>query len=572
MESVRGDRALVLDPLLERAIRERTDESMVTAELTFKRKNGTTFPGEITSSTFVDADGTLSTTVSVRDITERKQMEERLAENEKAARRRAEELETLMNTLPVGIWVANDNRCESITGNREALEMTGIDVDEEVSRRSLSCKQWTAPIRFFRDGVELKPEELPLQMAAMRGVESHGIELETLLLDGRRAFTLGDTRPLFDEDGNVRGAISAFVDITERKRYEADLLNAKTEWEQTFDHIPDLIAILDNKHNIVRANKAMLQRLGSPSPDRYVGLKCYRCVHGTDSPPAFCPHALTLADGQEHRAEIHEEGLGGYFLVSTTPIFDNQGELKGTVHVARDITDLRRTEANLKRSNAELQQFAYIASHDLQEPLRMVTSYLALMNKKFGDELSPQAKEYMSFAVDGSTRMKELIDDLLAYSRIDSKSIVLEEINMNDEAKTVEEDLHVMIKETRAEVIIDPLPNIRGDKTQMKQLLTNLISNAIKFRRPGFKPRVEVSAVTYENEVVFSVEDNGIGIDPEYADKLFKMFSRLHTREEYPGTGIGLAVAKKIVERHGGRIWFESEPGKGTTFFFTIPA
>ena len=242
-----------------------------------------------------------------------------------------------------------------------------------------------------------------------------------------------------------------------------------------------------------------------------------------------------------------------------------------------DITERKRQKERLEkyaedlaRSNAELQQFAYVASHDLQEPLRMITSYLGLLQKKFGHDLNPQAKEYMSFAVDGSQRMKRLIDDLLQYSRVDSQPIVLEEVDMNELAKVVGEDHQVAIGETEAELIVDPLPVICADKTQMKQLLTNLVSNAIKFH-DSKPPRVEVSAITYQREFVFSVKDNGIGIDPRYKEKLFKMFSRLHTRDEYPGTGIGLAITKKIVERHGGRIWFESEPGKGTTFFFTIP-
>ncbi|HHY75143.1 MAG TPA: PAS domain S-box protein, partial [Bacillus bacterium] len=226
-----------------------------------------------------------------------------------------------------------------------------------------------------------------------------------------------------------------------------------------------------------------------------------------------------------------------------------------------DITDLRRTEEDLRRSNYELQQFAYVASHDLQEPLRMVTSYIGLLNKKFGDQLDPKAKEYMSYAAEGSHRMRELIDDLLAYSRIDSQSTVLEEIDMNDKVRAVIEDLHVAIGEIGAEVVVNPLPKICGDRTQMKQLMTNLISNAIKFHRDDEVPRIEISAVTFDDKFVFSVRDNGIGIDPKYQEKLFKMFSRLHTREEYPGTGIGLAISKKIVERHGGKIWFESEPG-----------
>jgi signal transduction histidine kinase len=263
-------------------------------------------------------------------------------------------------------------------------------------------------------------------------------------------------------------------------------------------------------------------------------------------------------------------------LTSAAPLRSADGKLLGGISVFQDITDQKRDEEKkveqseaLKRSNDELQQFAYVASHDLQEPLRMVTSYLGLMEKKFGSELNPQAREYMSFAVDGSLRMKKLIDDLLQFSRIDSRPIDLEEVDMGKVARAVVEDLAASINDLGTEVAIDSMPVIHADKAQMKQLLTYLLSNAIKFHN-GKPPRVEISIITYGDEYVFSVKDNGIGIDEKYADKLFKMFSRLHTKEEYPGTGIGLAMAKKIVERHGGRIWFESELGKGTTFFFTI--
>ncbi len=230
-----------------------------------------------------------------------------------------------------------------------------------------------------------------------------------------------------------------------------------------------------------------------------------------------------------------------------------------------------RYSSELKRSNEELQQFAYVASHDLQEPLRMVTTYLELLETKSGSELSPQGREFVKYAIEGSRRMRDLIDDLLLYSRIDSRPIEPELIDLNDIMSKVMGDLKVSIEESGAKLVIEPLPIVCADRLQMRQLLTNLVSNAIKFRteRP---PRVLISSLAGEDEFTISVRDNGIGIDPRFKDKLFKMFSRLHTREEFPGTGIGLAVAKKIVERHDGSIWFESEPGKGTTFFFTLPA
>jgi PAS domain S-box-containing protein len=252
--------------------------------------------------------------------------------------------------------------------------------------------------------------------------------------------------------------------------------------------------------------------------------------------------------------------------------FSEDGKPLVMVGMNQDITERKAMEDELRRSNIELQQFAYVASHDLQEPLRMVISYLDLLENRYENKvLDEKAKGYMHFAVDGARRMSTMIDDLLAYSRVGSRAEPKSPVDMNGVFAIVLKDLNVAINESGAIVTSDPLSTVMADKAQMVLLLENLISNAIKFHGES-RPRVEVSSIDFGNYLVFYVRDNGIGVDPKFADKLFKMFSRLHTREEYEGTGMGLAIAKKIVERHGGRIWFESEPGKGTTFFFTLPA
>jgi light-regulated signal transduction histidine kinase (bacteriophytochrome) len=245
--------------------------------------------------------------------------------------------------------------------------------------------------------------------------------------------------------------------------------------------------------------------------------------------------------------------------------------------IIHDVTEQKRIEAEflkrtneLARSNADLQQFAYVASHDLQEPLRMVISYLTLLEKRYPDLLDPDSREFIRFAVEGGKRMKELVDDLLAYSRVDTTSSVFESVDMNElVAKTISL-LQIPIQEANATIHIDPLPSVDADGTQMVQLIQNLLANAVKFR--GNSPLViNITASVGAGEWVFGVHDNGIGMDMEYSDKIFQMFQRLHNRDRYPGTGVGLAIAKKIVERHGGRIWVESVLGTGSTFFFTIP-
>ncbi len=227
--------------------------------------------------------------------------------------------------------------------------------------------------------------------------------------------------------------------------------------------------------------------------------------------------------------------------------------------------------AELTALNRELKLFAYMASHDLQEPLRMVNSYLQLLRHKYQGRLDEKADTYINYAVDGGTRMQKLIEGLLSYSRL-SGGAEFTWVDANGVYDAAVANLANSISESKAEVSKDDLPTVIGDEIQLQQLMQNLISNALKYRNPESRPRVHVSVRRNENEWVFSVQDNGIGIEPGYFDKIFQIFQRLHTSEEYPGTGIGLASCKKIIARHGGQIWVESKPGEGSVFSFTIPA
>jgi two-component system, chemotaxis family, sensor kinase Cph1 len=229
-----------------------------------------------------------------------------------------------------------------------------------------------------------------------------------------------------------------------------------------------------------------------------------------------------------------------------------------------------KTDA-LGRSNSELEQFAYVASHDLQEPLRMVSSYMQLFEKRYAQNVDAQAKKYIDYAVEGAKRMQALIGGLLEFSRVGR----IEEPPAPFDSRVAFEqailDLRSAIEESQATVTCDPLPTVTGYRGRIAQVFQNLIGNAIKFRRAGEPPAVHVSALAREREWLFAVRDNGIGIGPEYLERIFVIFQRLHTRAEYPGTGIGLSICKKVIEHHGGRIWVESQPGAGATFQFTLP-
>jgi len=248
------------------------------------------------------------------------------------------------------------------------------------------------------------------------------------------------------------------------------------------------------------------------------------------------------------------------------------------VGAAQDITDIRRAERelaararDLERSNADLEQFAYAASHDLQEPLRMVASYVQLLARRYKGKLDKDADEFIAFAVDGAERMQRLIRDLLTYSRVTRMGRSMESVDLAQAVRSALANLKVAVEESAAAVTCDPLPVVKGDATAVTALFQNLLGNAIKFRNER-SPRVHVGVRRQGDEWLFAVRDNGIGFDPQYAERIFVIFQRLNTRDRYEGSGIGLAICKKIIERMGGRIWVETSPGEGSTFFFTLPA
>jgi len=300
---------------------------------------------------------------------------------------------------------------------------------------------------------------------------------------------------------------------------------------------------------------------------------------------------LTESDWTRHKAQLerHEpffdfemerEGPDGnsvWLSVSGEPVFEDR-KFRGYRGVGTDITDRKRAQAVLRaayeelaRSNAELQQFAYVASHDLQEPLRMIGSYTQLLERRYGDKLDGDAREFMGFIVDGATRMKQLIEDLLAYSRVGTRGKELRPVSVQAALDRALVNLRSGLESSGVDITQDALPEVNGDDTQLTQLFQNLIGNAIKFRKKDEPLRVHVGAEDAGDEWRFSVSDNGIGIERQYFERIFMVFQRLHTRDEYPGTGIGLAICKKVVDRHRGRIWVESAHGKGSTFCFTLP-
>jgi len=411
--------------------------------------------------------------------------------------------------------------------------------------------------------------------------------------------------PLFDPDNKVIGVLGVSNDITELKRTEEELKEARDhledqvkkqtvklqeaynslkESESKFrtltENSPDLIIRINRNLEYLYVNPAIEKHTGKP-PGFYIGKKIDKIELPGRYESYFKENYLKVfKTGDEIHYEFDFPTVNGlrFFKSTVVPEYSSKGKIETVLTLTRDITDRKQLEDNLKvlvdelqRSNQDLQQFAYIVSHDLQEPLRTITSFTQLLANRYKGKLDKDADDFINFIVEGTVRMKQMIQDLLQYSRVTTKGGEFTETNAEEVIKDTISNLKVVINENDAEITYDPLPKVFADSKQLQRVFQNLILNSIKYRKPDEPPKIHISAQKDKDEHIFSVSDNGIGIEKQYFDRIFAIFQRLHSREEYEGTGIGLAVVKRIIERHGGRIWVESELGKGSTFYFSIP-
>ncbi|MGI9554245.1 MAG: ATP-binding protein, partial [Thermodesulfobacteriota bacterium] len=379
-----------------------------------------------------------------------------------------------------------------------------------------------------------------------------------------------------DEIGDLAKTFNTMT--TDLQTSRNNLQSAKDYMDNIIKSLIDTLIVTDSEGTIKMINKSALELLGY---NRYeiVGKNLNIIFPEEDLPKDKSLIDTYISREYVSKAEVRYQTKNGEIIpvsISSSVIKETNDEIDGIVFVAQDISDYKRAEQlarsseALERSNKELEQFAYVASHDLQEPLRMITSYVQLLKRRYGDNLDSDANDYIDFAVDGAERMKILIQDLLTFSKV---GISREEFRLTSTQSVLDEvlsNLEISIKENSAVISSDPLPDLVADRTQIIQLFQNLINNAIKYRGDR-SPEINIEVHDNYSEWLFCFKDNGIGIDPLYADQIFVIFQRLHGKSEYSGTGIGLSIAKRIVERHGGKIWVESEPGKGSSFRFTIP-
>jgi len=409
--------------------------------------------------------------------------------------------------------------------------------------------------------------------------KQHALEVEVYRKDGSTVWVEIALSFLRDSEGNPTEMLMVMRDISDRKEAELALRRKEEHFRSLIEKSWDAVVVLDREARTTYASPSVERMLGS-QPDAATGKNMFDRVHPEDMlklGEAF--HRLLEDTDEVVQTEVRAQHADGSWhsleCIGRNLLHDRAVE--GLVINIRDITErkeaeaeLSRTVAELERSNAELEQFAYVASHDLQEPLRMVSSYVQLLARRYQGKLDSEADEFIAYAVDGASRMQRLINDLLSYSRLTTRGQAFAPTDCEAILDEATENLKLAIEESGAVITHDPLPTVVADESQLMQLFQNLVGNAIKFRGED-PPRVHISARETMSDWVFSVRDNGIGIDPQFSGRIFQIFQRLHTKEKYPGTGIGLAVCKKIVERHGGRIWVESQPGDGSTFCFTIP-
>jgi len=528
-------------------------------ELSGRRRNGSYFPIEMMLSPLESAGGIL-VTAAIRDITTRKNAERHLAQTEAKYR-------GLLEAAPDAMVVVNQAG-DIVLLNIRAEEQFGYKRDELLGQKVTTIIPEGFAERLIADGLRSAAEALAQQIGT-------GIEIYGRRRDGSDFPIEIMLSPLESVEGIL--VTAAIRDITTRKNAERYLAQTEAKYRGLLEAAPDAMVVVNQGGEIVLLNIRAEEQFGYKR-DELLGQKVTTII-----PEGFAERLI--ADGLRTAAEALAQQIGtGIELygrrsngsefpieIMLSPLDSAEGIL--VTAAIRDLTTRKTAEAHareLSRSNEELEQFAYIASHDLQEPLRMVTSYTQLLSKRYKGKLDTDADAFIAFAVDGASRMQRLIQDLLAYSHVGTKGIDLLDVSSEDALHRALANLHDAIETSGALVTHDPIPVVLADETQLVQLFQNLIGNAVKYHGREI-PAVHVSAVRNGGgRWMFSVRDNGLGIDPQYFEKIFGMFQRLHRRDEFAGTGIGLAICKKIVERHGGKISVASEPGHGSTFRFSL--
>jgi len=562
--------------VINKTIKEVLETGYAECEAHLLRKDGTAVPYEWTGATFKDEQDNVIGLIGIgRDISKRKAVRKTLQESEERFRQIAESSGEF-------IWEVDVNGLYTYA-NPVVEEILGYRPDELIGKKYF--------YDFFHPDVRDALKKAAFEVFAQKKVFRTFIN-PNLHKNGNTVIFETSGLPIIDNRGDLLGYRGSDRDISERKKAEVTLWESQERYRALVDNAVLGIAVMDTNYRIIMVNSRFADLFKKSAGD-FVGKYCFREFEKREAVCPHCPGKRAMVSGKTEEVEtqgVRDDGSSIYVHNRAAPFFGSDAVLKGFIEMVEDIDARKKTEEEIRRLNEELEQrilqrtaqleatnkelesFSYSVSHDLRAPLRAITGFSSMLLEDHADKLDDEGKRLLNVVKDSTLNMNALIDDLLTLSRIGRKEIEHSKIDMDKLAETVFDEIKATVPEREIQSVIKPLPPVYGDQGLLHQVFSNLLFNAIKFTRSRENAIVEAGGYIEGPENVYYVKDNGVGFDMQYKDRLFSAFQRLHSGEEFEGTGIGLAIVQRIINRHGGRIWAEGKENKGATFYFTLPS